>query len=365
MTNVKCTTDLCVTRSSTTTFTWIIKNIGNRVGEYSLERILSNEFTVKETDGRETKWVLEILPNVFDYSLCGRGDDNSFKVLIHNKNADTIKTNIKVYFLDRHDEPKETVSHIKKISADSFLQLCKHSWKSLADQNIIPPFNRRSLTIVCEITILVSTISSVGPEGSQSSTAKCPSSLLEKGYQTFSKSFSQFHLSKEMSDVQIQCEDQTFDAHQVILAARSPVFRAMFQAEMKEKESRQVEILDLKAKVIPDMLKYIYNGSCCVNDKKPDLEMVSDLLGAADKYQMDILKEMCENVLSSSLVIDNALRLLSLADMHSANDLKKNALDMIVTNAKKITGTEEWRDCARDRPHLLIVVAEALAASKK
>ena len=162
MTNVKCTTDLCVTRSSTTTFTWIIKNIGNRVGEYSLERILSNEFTVKETDGRETKWMLEILPNVFDYSLCGRGDDNSFKVLIHNKNADTIKTNIKVYFLDRHDEPKETVSHIKKISADSFLQLCKHSWKSLADQNIIPPFNRRSLTIVCEITILVSTISSVG-----------------------------------------------------------------------------------------------------------------------------------------------------------------------------------------------------------
>ena len=167
-----------------------------------------------------------------------------------------------------------------------------------------------------------------------------------------------------MSDVQIQCEDQTFDAHQIILSARSPVFRAMFQAQMKEKDSGQVEILDLKAKVIPEMLKYIYNGSCCVNDKKPDLEMVSELLGAADKYQMDILKEMCENVLSGTLVVDNALQLFALADMHSADDLKKNALNMIVTNAKKITGTQEWRDCARDRPHLLIVVAEAMAASK-
>ena len=139
----------------------------------------------------------------------------------------------------------------------------------------------------------------------------------------------------------------------------------MFQAEMKEKDLKIVEILDLKASVIPEMLKYIYNGSCCVNDEKPDMEMVSELLGAAGKYQMDVLKEMCEIVLSSKLVIDNALQLLTLGDMHSAEHLKKKALDMIVTNAKKIIGSEEWKDCAKNRPHLLIKVAEAMSASKK
>lgn len=364
MNGQKCTTNLNITRKSNETFTWTIKNIADYVGEFALDRVLSNEFIVKGTDGRETKWVMEILPNATDVSLRGR-NGKYMKVLIHNKNDEPMKTTLTVSFLNTSSEEKETVSHVKTIKENTSFELCQHSWKSLAGQNIA---RYGQLTIICRISIYSTTTSSVGPgptftEGSQSLKTKCSSSLLDKGYQTFSKSFSQFHLSKEMTDVQIRCEGQTFDAHQVILAARSPVFRAMFQAEMKEKESRQVEILDLKAKVIPEMLKYIYNGSCCVNDKKPDVEMVSDLLGAADKYQIDILKEMCENVLSGTLVIDNALRLLSLADMHSANDLKRNALDMVVTNAKKITGTKEWKDCARDRPHILIVVAEAMAAS--
>ena len=92
--------------------------------------------------------------------------------------------------------------------------------------------------------------------------------------------------------------------------------------------------------------------------------MVSDLLEAGDKYQMDVLKEMCETVLSSNLVVNNALLLLSLGDMHSAHDLKKNALDIIVNNAKKITETEAWKDFAKSRPQLLIAVFEAMAAAK-
>ena len=79
---------------------------------------------------------------------------------------------------------------------------------------------------------------------------------------------------------------------------------------------------------------------------------------------MGVLKEMCEKVLSSTLLIDNALQLLSLGDMHSANDLKKNALDIIVNNAKKITETEAWKDFGMSRPHLLIAVFEAMAAAK-
>ena len=94
------------------------------------------------------------------------------------------------------------------------------------------------------------------------------------------------------------------------------------------------------------------------------MEVVSALLGAADKYQMDVLKEMCENVLSSTLLIENALELLSLGDMHSAHDLKKNALDIIVSNAKKITKTEAWKDFAKSSPHLLIAVFEEMAATK-
>ena len=350
MSFVKCTTDLDITGRSTTLFSWTIKNLRDLVEEYSLDRVLSNEFNVKET-----KWMLEIVPLITCYSTI---KDKHLKVLIHNMNDAPMKTVLRVSF---EGSENEAVKYVKKIKRNSSFELCNHSFKSLADENLFS--HTGALTIKCEITTFSSTIFSDGPKATK--VESNPSALLVKNDRIFLESFSQFHLSKEMSDVQIKCEDQTFDAHQVILSARSPVFRAMFQAEMKEKNTRQVEIQDLKAKVIPEMLKYIYNGTCCINDTKPDIEIVSALLEAADKYQMDILKEMCETVLSGTLVIDNALQLLSLGDMHTAHDLKKNALDLIVNNAKEITGTEEWKDCAKNRPHLLIVVAEAMAASKK
>ena len=363
MSDLKCTTDINVTRKSTTTFKWTINNIQNHGEEYFFDRVLSNEFNVKESEGRTTKWMLELdrLSNTYRTASGTLGGDSYLRVLIHNKNADPIQTKLKVSFVVVANQEKETVTHVKKIRENSSFELCRHSWKSLSEKNLFYGFG---LIIKCELTTFSATIFSKGPKNSNPE-PRCSSVLLAKNEKTFSESFSQFHLSKEMSDVQIKCEDKTFDAHQLILSARSPVFRAMFQAEMKEKELNIVEIQDLKASVIPEMLKYIYNGSCCVNDKKPNLMMVSDLLEAGDKYQMDVLKEMCETVLSSNLVVDNALLLLSLGDMHSAKDLKKKALEMIVTNAKKITGTEEWKDCAENRPHLLRMVAEAMAASQK
>ena len=69
--------------------------------------------------------------------------------------------------------------------------------------------------------------------------------VIQSHNQKPSANFKEFLLSKEMSDIQIKCGDKTFDAHQLILSAWSPVFRGMFLAEMKEKESRMVEIQDL------------------------------------------------------------------------------------------------------------------------
>ena len=333
--------------------------------EWFLDSFHSNEFSVMETEGdRYTKWMLEIVPNTAVSLIASGGSNKYLKFLIHNKNSYSITTKIQLSFLDGAREKKETVIHLKKFKPNSSLELCSHSWKSLVDKKLCCVIGNRDMTIVCEMTNISSTSFSDGPKRSNASEAKSLSLLLDKSSKIFSESFSQFHLSTEMSDVQIKCEDQTFDAHQLILSARSPVFRAMFQAEMREKTSSQVVIRDLKAKLIPEMLKYFYTGSCCINDKKPDIEMVSGLLEAADKYQIDVLKEMCETVLSGILILDNALQLYSLGDMHSAQHLKKNALNMIVTNARRIIGTQEWKDCAENRPHVLIVIAEAIASAK-
>ena len=119
-----------------------------------------------------------------------------------------------------------------------------------------------------------------------------------------------FFLSKELSDVHIECQDQKFEAHQIILSASSPVFRSMFQADMKEKKSQVVEIKDLEPAVMSEMLKFIYTRSCVATEENenPDLDLVSDLLEASDKYQMVTLKNVCQSLLSAHLSVENSLK---------------------------------------------------------
>ena len=177
------------------------------------------------------------------------------------------------------------------------------------------------------------------------------------------KNFEQFFLSKEMSDIQIKCGDKTFEAHQVILSTWSPVFRGMFQAEMKEKETKTVEIQDLDPDVMLEMLKFFYIGSCNIHQKNPDPEDVMGLLEAADKYQVDVLKDICEEAMISILEPNNCLRILDCADMYGAQDLKTRAMELVVGNMKTILGSGEWKECAKKRPHLYVDISEALAAN--
>ena len=66
---------------------------------------------------------------------------------------------------------------------------------------------------------------------------------------------------KEFTDIKIQCEGQSFDCHIAILAGRSPVFKAMFQSNMKEKETQKVAIDDFTPNVVAEMLNFIYMGT--------------------------------------------------------------------------------------------------------
>ena len=51
---------------------------------------------------------------------------------------------------------------------------------------------------------------------------------LNKSREILAEDLYKFYSSKEMSDVQIKCGDQTFNAHKFILSARSPVFSRAF-----------------------------------------------------------------------------------------------------------------------------------------
>merc|ERR1712110_1012521 len=97
------------------------------------------------------------------------------------------------------------------------------------------------------------------------------------------------------------------------------------------------------------------------NDANPDPKAVSDLLAAADKYQVVVLKKMCEEVMIKILEPNNSLEILDYADMYGAQELKKRALDLVVGNMKTIRGSDEWKESAKKRPHLCVEISEALS----
>ena len=165
--------------------------------------------------------------------------------------------------------------------------------------------------------------------------------------------FGMKHLSDdfglEFSDVVIHCNGTIFPCHQIILATRSSVFRAMLSAEMLEAQTKRIDIKDSRPEIVGEMLRFIYTGD--IPDERLS-EMATDLLRVADMYQLDFLRKMCEANLCSTLKVENSIELLVLGDMYHAPQLKKRALDLVAMNIKKIVDTDVYKDLFRQKPDL-------------
>ncbi|GFX38469.1 TD and POZ domain-containing protein 1 [Trichonephila clavipes] len=141
-----------------------------------------------------------------------------------------------------------------------------------------------------------------------------------------------------LCDTKLQTKTGSFPAHKYILSARSPVFKAMFTNDMRERNSECVNIEDLSDGTVRSMLLYMYTATL------PNLhwDRACDLYTAADKYEILSLKSKCASFLKDNLTQDNALNLLILTDMHQDKNLKSAVQDYIL-NHTDIFNTNEWK----------------------
>ncbi|KAK4470078.1 hypothetical protein MN116_006542 [Schistosoma mekongi] len=150
-----------------------------------------------------------------------------------------------------------------------------------------------------------------------------------------------------------------FEAHKAILAARSPVFAAMFGHGMEESRANRVEITDMEPDTVAEVLRYIYTGQVVGMNR-----LAHELLAAADKYQLERLKIMCEEALVESLSVENACDIFGLADMHNAEQLKAHTLEFIMLHAHDVCETEGYEQLVRHRPRLLNECFRSLASQQ-
>ncbi|GIY40627.1 speckle-type POZ protein [Caerostris extrusa] len=156
------------------------------------------------------------------------------------------------------------------------------------------------------------------------------------------------------ADVNLKCGSVTVPAHKNILAARSPVFAAMFATEMRENITNVVDITDLEVSALRNMLTFMYSGRI----ENLTAASAGDLLFAADKYQLQGLKTMCSDFLKSKLSLQNVLVILTAGYLYDP-DLKAIATDYICNECdfSALEETEEWISLLKENPS---VAAEVL-----
>ena len=334
------------------TFRWTIDNFKSRP-EKCNESLRSSSFTVNGPGELKTKWELQVYPKGKE----GNANGEYVSMFLNTKDTFSVNAEYKLDVIDGTGESRESfiISKHEYHDADGKTKgWGRINWlkKNKFDDNpdLLPDGN---LTVKCMITVLgtdkIISGSDLDTEQNPDLFVECQKRIGDQ----LGKAFS----DKQFSDIKIQCDGQCFDCHQVILAVRSPVFLAMFQSNMKEKETKEVTIDDFKAEVVSEMLNYIYTGNVSDNDISG---IARELLAAADKYQLDLLKNICEERLCLSLEVTNCVELLVLGDMYQTFKLRKMALRLAAENMESIIDTDVFKDLYKQKPELVWEVTKAL-----
>ena len=164
--------------------------------------------------------------------------------------------------------------------------------------------------------------------------------------------------SEEFSDFKIRCGHKIFHCHKLVLSARSPVFKAMFNSNMMEATSNEVTITDFQPSVIDKMLQFIYAGT--FENRYITEDVAYDLLRAADKYQLEQLKNICEDKLCESLDIGNSMKYLVLSDIQGADKLREMSMELIVKNMDLIMESAVYRNWMDSHKDLVLEITRML-----
>lgn len=175
------------------------------------------------------------------------------------------------------------------------------------------------------------------------------------------------------ADVAFQVAGETFGAHRYILAARSPVFRAQFLGAMRESsgvvvssqlQACPIRVADMEPQVFRALLAFLYTDTLpdyCSSSSGQENEaaataMLQHLLVAADRYDMERLKLVCEDSLCKHIDTGSVATILALAEQHNCQGLKKACFQFMVKSPsalKDVLATDGFQHLARSCPAVL------------
>lgn len=153
-----------------------------------------------------------------------------------------------------------------------------------------------------------------------------------------------------LSDITFIVEGVPVHAHK-ILCLRCPYFHAMLTGEMMESRLSEVVLPDVRHQIFLSLLEYVYTDTLDIQ-----LDVAMELFQAADRFGIERLKRMCENLMLTSISNENAASLLYAADLHNAKNLRERSLVYILTHFDAVTKTSAFEEMGRTNVELVFEV---------
>ncbi|XBI24860.1 hypothetical protein VPH35_049891 [Triticum aestivum] len=235
------------------------------------------------------------------------------------------------------------------------------------------------LTILCTLGILQEDVQTAA-EARKCLVSVVPAPTIRRDFQQLLLRPSKIPPS---SKVTFLVEDTKFRAHRLVLAMRSPVFAAELFGHMRESTTQRVRIEDMRASTFRAMLQFIYtdelpikpnndeeSGSSRNNFKKEFMArgreaMVHKLLVAADRYDLERLRLMCENILCESIDVETVMPTLLLVRGRQRCCLLEDCCIKYITSSpdvyQAVRATKEYEELKETCSSFIIEINERVA----
>lgn len=170
--------------------------------------------------------------------------------------------------------------------------------------------------------------------------------------------------SQEGCDVSFDVGGDIVYAHKVILAARSPVFKALFYGPMRDRREGRLPVTDIEPHIFRSLIRFVYSDALPEGGPFALTPLLAQhLLAAADKYALDRLRLMCEAKLCETVDADTVATTLALAEQHNAQQLKAVCLRFAAQNLASVLESEGFEHLKVSCPSLQTELLNAVAAA--
>jgi len=220
------------------------------------------------------------------------------------------------------------------------------------------------LVIECDLTVIVA---------KQEASPQTPCEVIQAPPSDLPVDLGKLLQTAEGADVAFKVQEETFRAHRVVLAARSPVFEAELYGPLREKSDGEavIPVEDVHPDAFRALLHFIYTDSLPATDDDLDgdesKEMVKHPLVAADRYAMERMKLVCASILCRRLHVEGVSTTLALPDRYSCSELRDACIQYIISSNSmdEVVVSQGYKELKRACPGATVELWEKASSKSR